>query len=88
MREEQAVREVRKLSNEMQAASERSAQAAQRYEAHMMLYNIAVQANDQKAIETERLNLHSFLDGILDAGFEIYSRRRMMNDIIGKIQYD
>lgn len=88
MKEAQAVREIRRISNEMQAASERAAQASARYEAHMTLYNVAVQSGDEKLIETERLNLHSFLDGILDAGFEIYSRKRKMNEILANVEYD
>ncbi len=88
MKEAQAVREIRKLSNEMQAAAERAAQAGARYEAHMALYNVAVQAGDDKLTETERLNLHSFLDGILDAGYEVFSRKRKMAEIAASVEYD
>jgi len=34
------------------------------------------------------LNLHSHLDGILDAGFEIYSRKRRMTEIAESVEYD
>lgn len=77
----EAVVAIQKLAQEMQESSDRASIAATRYDAHMGLYNAAVMSGDNKTAEQERLAIHSQVDAILDAGFEIYSRKLQIMSI-------
>jgi hypothetical protein len=77
----EAVKQIEKLSKEMQDAANTSQHSAARYEAHLQLYNVACMQGDAKEIEVQRLAVLSQVESLLDAGFELYSRRRMIADI-------
>lgn len=77
----EAVEEIQKLSNLMTACAERAQTASVRYEAHMSLYNAASMSGDMPEMETQRLTIHSQVDAILDAGFELHNHRRRIMEI-------
>lgn len=77
----EAVKAIEKLSVEMNESANNAQTASIRYDAHMALYNAAAMQGDQKEMEVQRLTLHSQLDAILDAGFEIHSRKRKIAEI-------
>ena len=81
MRVEQAVVEIQRLSSEMNDAAEKAQAASARYEAHMSLYNVACMQGDTKEIEKQRLEIISHCESLLDASFELHSRRRMIQEI-------
>lgn len=81
MRFQEAVVEIQKLSQEMQDAADTSQRSAARYEAHLQLYNVACMQGDEKEIEAQRLNVVSQIESLLDASFNLYSRRRMIAEI-------
>lgn len=77
----ESVQAIEKLSHEMQDASNRAQHSSARYEAHLQLYNVACMQGDEKEIEVQRLAVVSQVESLLDAGFELYSRRRMIQEI-------
>lgn len=77
----ESVAAIEKLSREMQDAATRSQNASIRYEAHLQLYNVACMSGDEKEIEAQRLAVVSQVENLLDAGYELFSRRRMIHDI-------
>lgn len=77
----EAVKKIEKLSAEMQESANNAQTASIRYEAHMSLYNVACMQGDEKEIEAQRLIIHAQVDAILDAGFELHSRRRKIQEI-------
>lgn len=77
----ESVAAIEKLSREMQDAASKSQNASARYEAHLQLYNVACMTGDEKEIEVQRLAVVSQVESLLDAGFELYSRRRMIHEI-------
>ena len=77
----EAVEKIQKLSTEMQDAADMSQRSAARYEAHLQLYNVACMSGDEKEIEVQRLNVVSQVESLLDASFNLYSRRRMIQEI-------
>lgn len=77
----EAVKKIEKLSAEMQESANNAQNASIRYEAHMSLYNVACMQGDEKEIEAQRLIIHAQVDAILDAGFELHSRRRKIQEI-------
>jgi hypothetical protein len=81
MKMPEAAEAIQKLSNEMQEAADSSGRAAARYEAHLQLYNVACMQGDEKEIEVQRLAVVSQVESLLDASFNLYSRRRMINEI-------
>jgi hypothetical protein len=77
-----AVARIKELQGLMHTAADQAAASAQRYEAHMTLYNVACASNDSKLIDEERLTLHSALDSILDSGFTIATHKRELDSIM------
>lgn len=86
MNVEQSVKRINELTHEMNASANNAEVAATRYQAHMALYNAAVQQGDDKEAEAQRLVVHAQVDAILDAGYEVYSRRRMISAIVRNVQ--
>lgn len=85
MNVEESMKAIQKLQAEMNHSATLAQAAGDRYQAHMTLYNVAVQQNELQTAEAERLILHAQLDAILDAGFEVFSRKRMMAEIISNV---
>lgn len=81
MRVEQAVAEIQKLSGEMNDAADKAQAASVRYEAHLQLYNVACMQGDKAEIEKQRLEVLSHTESLLDASYELHSRRRMIHEI-------
>jgi hypothetical protein len=81
MRVEQAVAEIQKLSGEMNEAAEKATASSTRYEAHLSLYNVACMQGDAKEIEVQRLAVISQVENLLDASYDLYTRRRKIQDI-------
>lgn len=81
MRVEQAVAEIQKLGKEMNEAAEKAQVSSARYEAHLTLYNLACQQGDKDEIEKQRLIVLSQTESLLDASYELYSRRRQISEI-------
>jgi hypothetical protein len=77
----ESVQAIEKLSKEMQDAANTAQHSSARYEAHLQLYNVACMQGDPKEIEAQRLNVISQVESLLDAGYELYSRRRMIHEI-------
>lgn len=77
----EAVAEIQKLSNEMNTAATKAGMASTRYEAHLSLYNVACLQNDMKEIETQRLAVISQIESLLDASYELHSRRGRIAEI-------
>lgn len=77
----ESVQAIEKLSKEMQDAANTAQHSSARYEAHLQLYNVACMQGDPKEIEAQRLNVISQVESLLDAGYELYSRRRMIQEI-------
>lgn len=86
MNVQEAVQEITKLNGQMNEAANTASIASTRYDAHMQLYNMACMQGDAKEIESQRLILHSQLDALLDAGFEIYSHKRRIQEIQRTVQ--
>jgi len=76
-----SVTAIEKLSKEMQDAANTAQHSSARYEAHLTLYNVACMQGDDKEIEVQRLAVLSQIESLLDASFNLYSRRRMIADI-------
>lgn len=70
-RQEQLIEETTQLNDKMFGFANNSTRAAQSYEAHMILYRVAVSAGDKDAMEKERETLHTLLDVILDSGIHV-----------------
>lgn len=81
MRVEQAVAEIQRLSREMEDAAEKAQVASSRYEANLALYNVACMQGDKDEIEKQRLVVISQVENLLDAGYELYSRRKQIQEI-------
>ena len=64
-----------------------SERAGNTYAAHMQLYNVAVSAKDETAMEQHRLTLHSMLDVILDGGLSISQMQEERIAITLKLHY-
>lgn len=77
----QAVIEIQKLTSEMSIAADKAKAASIRYDAHMALYNAACIQGDEKEIEAQRLAVISQVESLLDAGFEVHSRNRLICEI-------
>lgn len=77
----ESVQAIEKLSKEMQDAANTAQHSSARYEAHLQLYNVACMQGDEKEIEVQRLAVVSQIESLLDASFELYSRRRMIQEI-------
>lgn len=59
------------VQEQMRQAGLQAERAGNTYSAHMQLFNVAVSAKDEKAMEEHRLALHTMLDSILDSGAAI-----------------
>lgn len=59
------------LDRQLCSAGQAAQRAGHTYEAHMQLFNVAVSAKDEAAMEQHRLTLHTMLDVILDSGVTI-----------------
>lgn len=81
MNVQQVVAEIQKLGTEMNTAADKAQAASIRYDAHMALYNAACMQGDEKEIEAQRLAVISQVESLLDAGFELHSRKRRIAEI-------
>lgn len=62
---------LRELDQQLFERGQAAQRAGDTYQAHMQLFNVAVSAKDDKAMEEHRLTLHTMLDVILDSGVTI-----------------
>lgn len=69
----------------MSEAAEMATVAADRYQAHMTLYNVAVRTGDKGEIAKHRDILHNLLDQILDTGYDVGTHQREINLLIRNV---
>lgn len=62
---------IHELDRKLYEAGQAAERAGSTYNAHMQLFNVAVSAKDEKAMEEHRLALHTMLDAILDCGVNV-----------------
>lgn len=62
---------IHELDRKLYEAGQAAERAGSTYQAHMQLFNVAVSAKDEQAMEQHRLTLHTMLDAILDSGVNV-----------------
>lgn len=85
MEYEEAAKQVREITDKMTEHGDTSERASRTYEATMMLYNVAAQAGDEKAMQAHRDSLHTTIDVILDSGAMIFQLKKQIKDICSQV---
>lgn len=74
------------IQKEMAASAAQADRASQLYNAHMAMYNVAVQSGDDVEAEKQRDNVHTTVDSLLDAMRDVQSRQRRLSQIAEQIE--
>jgi len=85
MNVEDSSAEIRRIGGLSEAAAEMSNNATIKYQAHMQLYNVAVNTGDKDEQNKQRDILHNLLDQLLDATYEVGTNARLIRQIMASV---